>query len=205
MNELIWKEMSKASAAKRKKIVTEVFLANTPLIGIAVQRFSNKEGVRRKHLAKDLYQAASLGLVNAINTWRPAKQGPSSFSHWAFVHMRQEMQVAWLESKVVSVPRDVMFANVRPGVPEAELNRREKLHAHVADWNYVPYVDGEQPSGRCTQPTEEEDIDRRRDAGYLQDFLATLSKTNQRAFWGAERPDLVEKAKAYVEYRRATR
>jgi hypothetical protein len=54
-------------------------------------------------------------------------------------------------------------------------------------------------------PEPEADIDRKRDTLALKEFLEKLSSKDRKAFWTGERQDLTERAKRFVEGKRATR
>ena len=200
--------------------MTLLLQENEGLIQSFVQRFVSQRDFP-SHLFEDFKQAARIGFIQAVETWKPAHSGPSPFSHWAFLAMRQEVQKVACGALPVGVPRDIMFAsthrtdihNTKFGTdpPEDSLGRREKKHIQVTDWKffYTPdYSDKYRrpnPGEAADIPDPEGAIDRKRKTLRLQEFLAALSAADRKSFWAGRRPDLTERAKAYVAARRPDR
>lgn len=209
MNILIWRKWTKAAPAARKKLMTQLLRENEPLVISFVRRFTSKAAGSPSHLREDFEQAARIGLVKAIETWRPAKKGPSSFSHWAFIHMRQEVQLVACEALPISCPRDIMFASTHKAeahraltgeaIDAADVGRREKIHEQVMGWEFFYNRD----HGDDTTPAIEADIDRHQDLQYLREFLDIFVADEEKvAFWDGKRPDIVTEAQTYVAWRR---
>jgi len=213
-----WRAWAKASKKARPALMALLIQENEGLIQHFVQRFSKARDFP-DHLREDFAQAARIGFIRAVETWKPAPEGPSPFSHWAFLLMRQEVQKVACGALPVALPRDILFASTHKtdahqaqfgeDPPDDHIGRRERTHAKIMGWKFfytADYLDEHlrrQPTATEAQavPDAEGDLDHKRGAERLGEFLAMLSKKDRKAFWAGNRPDLITQAKAYVATR----
>lgn len=199
---------------RRARLLAKLLRDNEPLVRFYVASFTKSSRYYTDNMRADLLQAASIGIIRALPAWDPDRGG---FSSVAFRWALHEMQLVVRHATSVSVPKSAFlprakqdeaakFTALHGREPEAhEIGLTEAVvdRAREATSTFRPLSDADEVPSE--DPGPEAGIDQRRDQEALRAFLRGLKAKDRREFWTGTRPDLTQRAKLYVEGRRACR
>ena len=212
MDRIIWEQYRAAKGAERKRLHDKLIVDNEALAQYYVREFTRRTNYYTDNLKDDLLQAARIGMIRALDAWKPDEGGFSSVAFWWAIH---EMQLVARHASGVSVPKSAFlpkkkqdeidkFVTMHGHYPSPEevgltstiLDRARKAKVVMCSASDADHVAAEEA------PDHEGSIDRKRDTRALQEFIAKLSAKDRRDFWTGDRPDLTQRAKLFVEGRR---
>lgn len=204
-------EYTRATGALKSLWLEALVVENEALVQRCATEFLARTNYHIEPLRDDVFQAARIGLMQAIQRWEPMR---ASFSTAAYFWMRHEMQLVVRHASPVSRPKSAdlprrkqqeaarFFALTgrEPTPGELGVTASAVVRAQKAAARFVPVREAE------LEPTEVPDtegaLDRKRDTESLQAFLTTRLSVKQRAAFWAGDEKLVAWAKRFIENRR---
>ena len=215
MNRATYAAWCAAPAHAKPALMTLLMRENEPLAAKFARAFLTKIDLDICDLEDDVYQAARIGLMRAIEKWDPAR---GAFANVAYPWIRYEMQLAVRHAATISYPRRFLFmtngqldaqrfyaTHGREPTPE-EIGVNPAMARRVAEKAASKFVSlDEADEAPAEVPDVEGNLDRARDMRALKTWVGKLSKTDRAEFWKGDRPDLTDRAKAYVQSRRGIR
>lgn len=217
MNILDFKAWKKAKTpTHRNALMAKMVKDNEPLIQKCAAAFLARTNYHTESLREDVYQAARIGMIRAIERWEPRR---GAFSTVAYYWARHEMQLVLRDATPITRPKDADLPKSKQdfaasfyaingreptaeemGLPASALRRAEKAMAgFVRIDSPVLEIEEEQDE------TPEDAIDTARDLKSLATFTKKLSPSDRKEFLTGKREDLNILAKEYVEQRRSMR
>jgi RNA polymerase sigma factor (sigma-70 family) len=193
------------------KLITD----NEALAKYYVREFEKRSNYYTDNLHEDLLQAARIGMIRALDVWKPDEGGFSSVAFWWAIH---EMQLVTRHASGISVPKSAFMPpkkqteiarfvtmHGRDPLPE-EVGLTEKAFERARKANVCMVPDGEADDVALEETEDAEScFDRKRDMAALKEFVHGLSAKKQKEFWTGANPELTQQAKTYVEEKRACR
>ncbi len=230
MNREDWQAWREAKGVQKKRLMARLTSANEPLVQQFASRFIAKTQYAVDSLRDDIFQAARVGLMIAIDEWDPAA---GAFSTIAFFKMRHEMQLVLRHATPVSRPKDADLPRAQQdamakfyalngrdpepaemGISPSAMKRAQAAQATFScidprsqEWEPTRRrISTIPPAAIAIVPDAPEDtIDRKRDMKALRTFVKGLSLDERKEFWGGKNASLTEAAKNYINRRRVLR
>lgn len=214
MDRKIWADYRAAEGREKTRLRDKLIVDNEALAKYYVREFEKRSSYYTENIHEDLLQAARIGMIRALDAWKPDEGGFSSVAFWWAIH---EMQLVTRHASGVSVPKSAFMPRKKqdeiarfvalhgrePAPEEVGLTEKVLDRARKANVAMAPESDADEI------PSEPDDfegaIDRKRDLAALKEFVNTLGKKDQKEFWTGDRSDLTEQAKQFVEGRRICR
>lgn len=221
MDRQAWEAYRAMPPGPRKRAAQAKLVAGEEnLIQYLVSRFIAGSRYHTDELREDLAQAARIGAIRAIDAWDPPR-GPFLTVIWGWA--KHEMQSVIERSALpITVPRRAHLPKAKQDAiaafyaqhgrdPDPEELRKmgisgnDHLRSQRAAAAFTGAHDGSADMAAEEDESPEEAIDRKRDEAALVAFTKGLKPAEREDFWAGKRPDLVEKAREYVERRRSVR
>jgi DNA-directed RNA polymerase specialized sigma subunit len=214
MNRLTWHDWRSATGPAKARLLTILATENEPLVQKFASRFLLAARCFPDPLRDDVFQAARIGLLKAINKWDPAR---GAFATIAWYEMRHEMQIVLKDVTPLTYPRDMIFAKSSEHEADTFLTKTGRapepgevaltgFQARRPTHTPARFVSVREAEGQTDgEPEPEADIDRARDVAHLKLWLSKQTKRDQTEFWTGKREDLTARAKTFVDARRAAR
>ena len=214
MNRFAFFSWRDATGPAKTRALTKLVRDNEAMVESFASRFMANTRLYSDLLRDDVFQAARIGLVNAIRKWDPAR---GAFSTIAWYEMRYEMQNVMRDATPLTYPRRIVFGahgqhraeafyaqyGREPTAEEVRVDPSDARGNEKAQARFVSVREAEEQAGDVPEP--EADLDRARDVANLRLWLSKQTKKDQKEFWSGKRNELTAAAKRFVSACRRSR
>jgi RNA polymerase sigma factor (sigma-70 family) len=212
-----WLRWKDSVGATRARLLQEMVVSQEPLVQTFARDFLQSTRYYVEHLRDDIYQAARIGVIRALDKWDPKKGEFSTICYWWQLH---EMQQVVRHATPVSRPKSADLPRAKqeavaaffarygryPDPEEVGISPAAALRSLRASATFVGEAEiVEIADERDPDDGPEAALDSVRDMRSLRRYLKKLTPTETKDFWRGRRPDLQEAAKQYVESSRDIR
>ena len=209
---LRWRES--APGLTKDRLLSQMVASQEPLVQTFARDFIQSTRYYVEPLRDDIFQAMRIGIIRALEKWDPKKGEFSTIAYWWLLHEAQQVirhATPVSRPKSADLPRAKQEAIASffarygryPDPEEVGITPAAVERSVKAASSFVGVAEIDEAHALDTDPDPDESpeaaLDRVRDLRALRSYLRRLKPAEVKDFWRGRRPDLIQKAKEYVE------